>query len=386
MATAESYRQLLKPLILYSKVLGTEMWTAPGKLRPASYYLLTQILIYIISIIHTVIKYRDEPVHVMKVLVTLGTFLQLFAKFVVSLSKAKDVKQLTETIEQDVLQRYQKGTIEEVAVLYRNGRYLWFIFRFTRITCAAGAVAFALYPLFAYYTTNAVMPFFLHELPHFDYSTVKGYVVNMLLQLNLLLNGVMGLILADFVYLMYAMYAMVAADIFIIHLGDLEAMLNDPMKDGTKRSEIREKWLQCVYDHQKTTSILNTTEDIFGLQCLVQVVMGVLAICICMLLVMLTDWYPTHYFLMFIFTELTVYFIVGHIIELKIDEMYGRIISMPWYKLQVKEQKEFCFLVSRQQRPMMLTACGFHPMNFETYMTVLKGLYQFFVMIMQYVE
>ncbi|XP_053663389.1 uncharacterized protein LOC128712521 [Anopheles marshallii] len=86
------------------------------------------------------------------------------------------------------------------------------------------------------------------------------------------------------------------------------------------------------------------------------------------------------------FSELTAYFVVGHIIELKIDQMYDKVISMPWYKLPPKEQKEFCYLLSRQQRPLMLTAYGFHPMNFEAYMSVLRGLYQFFVMIMQYVE
>uniref|UniRef100_A0A182WR19 Uncharacterized protein n=1 Tax=Anopheles minimus TaxID=112268 RepID=A0A182WR19_9DIPT len=385
MATVENYRQLLKPLILYSKVLGIEMWTAPGKLLPASYYLSIQMIVYLISTVFTVIKYRDDPIHVMKVLVTLGTALQLFVKFFVSISKAKDVKQLTETIEQDILKRYQKGTNEEVAVLKRTGRYLWFIFRFMRLSCISVAVVFALYPIIAYFTTGLLMPLLLYELPYLDHSTIVGYVVNLLFQLNLLAKGAMGMMIADFLYLMYAMYAMVEADLFIIHLGELEAMLNDPMKDDTKRTEIREKWLQCVYDHQKTTSFLNIIEDIFGLQCLAQVAMSVFAICDCLLLVALTDWYSAYCFLILIFNELTIYFIVGHIIELKIDEMYHRVISMPWYKLQVKEQKEFCFLVSRQQRPMMLTACGFHPMNFEAYMTVLRGLYQFFVMIMQYV-
>ena len=51
--------------------------------------------------------------------------------------------------------------------------------------------------------------------------------------------------------------------------------------------------------------------------------------------------------------------------------MYNSIISMPWYKLPVEEQKEFAFLMCRQQRPMMLTAYGFLTMNFESYMSVM---------------
>uniref|UniRef100_A0A182RHE3 Uncharacterized protein n=1 Tax=Anopheles funestus TaxID=62324 RepID=A0A182RHE3_ANOFN len=385
MASVENFRQLLKPLIFYSKPLGIEMWTAPGKFKPASYHMVIEMIIYLISTITTVIKYRNDRMHMMKVLVTLGTAFQLFIKFFVSHSKANEVKQLTDKIEQDILERFQKGTMEEVAVLDRAGRYLWIIFRVMRVICISTAVAFMSYPIFAYCTTSQILPLFLHELPYFDYSTMTGYAVNMAFQLNLTVNGVMGIMLSDFLFLVFAMYAMVVADILIVHLGELEAMLNDPMKDDTKRSEVREKWVQCMYDHQQSTSFLNIIEDIFGLQCLAQVVMGVFTICDCMLLVALTDWYPTYCFLLVMFTELTIYFIIGHIIELKIDEVYHKIISMPWYKLPVKEQKEFCFLVSRQQRPMMLTAFGFHPMNFEAYMSVLKGLYQFFVMVMQYV-
>ncbi|XP_049301315.1 odorant receptor 30a-like [Anopheles funestus] len=355
MASVENFRQLLKPLIFYSKVLGVEMWTAPGKFLPASYYLSTQMAIYLISTITTVIKYRNDPLHLMKVLVTLGTAVQLYIKFFVGHFKANEVKQFTETVEHDILEKYQKGTKEEVAMLDRTGRYLWIIFRITSVICFIAGAAFALYPIFAYYTTGNVLPLLLYELPYYDFSTTAGYAVNMLFQLNLLVNGVLGVMLADIAYLIFAMYAMVVADILIVHLGELEAMLNDPLKDDTKRSEVREKWVQCMYDHQQSTSFLNIIEDIFGLQCLAQVVMGVFTICDCMLLVAL------------------------------IDEMYHKIISMPWYKLPVKEQKEFCFLVSRQQRPMMLTAFGFHPMNFEAYMSVLKGLYQFFVMVMQYV-
>uniref|UniRef100_A0A182MK42 Odorant receptor n=1 Tax=Anopheles culicifacies TaxID=139723 RepID=A0A182MK42_9DIPT len=242
MATVESFRELLKPLILYSKLLGVETWTAPGKLMPASYHMMLQMIIYLVSLAYTVIKYRYEPMHIMKVLVTFGTALQ-----------AMDMKELTETIERDILKRYQNGTDEEVAVLNRTGRYLWIIFRIMRMICNGTAAGFAFYPIFVYFTTNAVMPFFLHELPFLDYGTTTGYVVNMLLQMNLIVNGVMGVITTDFVFLMFAMYAMVLADIFILHLDELEAMLNDPLNDDSKRGGIREKWLQCVYDHQQAT-------------------------------------------------------------------------------------------------------------------------------------
>ncbi|XP_058122449.1 putative odorant receptor 83c [Anopheles ziemanni] len=99
-----------------------------------------------------------------------------------------------------------------------------------------------------------------------------------------------------------------------------------------------------------------------------------------------TDWYAAYFFLLILFFQLTLYFLIGHYVELKVDEMYDTINSVPWYKLPVSNQKEFVFLLSRQQCPLTLMIYGFAPLNFTTYMTVLRGLYQFFVLIMQYVS
>uniref|UniRef100_A0A182WR17 Uncharacterized protein n=1 Tax=Anopheles minimus TaxID=112268 RepID=A0A182WR17_9DIPT len=385
MANVGEFRELLKPLIFYTKMLGVEMWTAPRKMLLASYHISLQMALYVVSTVYTVVKYRNDPINVMKALVTLSTAVQLYIKFLMGHFKAHDMKELTEKFEKDVLEFYQKGSKAEVAVLNRTGRYLRIFQRIMRVVIPCGSAGFGTYPLLVYWKTKEILPLFPYELPYFDNSTIFGYVLNMLFQVNLLVFGNMGLILSDFLFLMCAMYAMTEADIFIIHLGELEAMLNDPTKDDTKRSEIREKWLQCVYDHQLTTRFFNTVEDLFAFVCLAQVGMSVFTICDCMLLIALTDWFPTYGFLIVVFTALSLYFIIGHSVELKIDQMYDRIITMPWYKLPVKEQKEFSLLLCRQQRPMMLTACGFIPMNFESYMSVLRGLYQFFVMVLQYV-
>uniref|UniRef100_A0A182NZI3 Uncharacterized protein n=1 Tax=Anopheles epiroticus TaxID=199890 RepID=A0A182NZI3_9DIPT len=385
MATVESFQKLLKSLINCSKVIGLEIWTAPGKLLPASYFLFSQVLVYYISTVYTVRKYSGDTLHVMKVLITLGTAVQLSIKFFIGLAKANKFKLLTNEIEVDLLGRFENGTADETRVLKRTGRILWLLFRISTIYPTVGCVAFMFYPLIEYMINGAVMPLFLYELPYTDFSTTVGYIMTMVFQVTLLAVGTLGAVLSDFSFFMFAMYAMARADIFIVHLGELETMLNERNPEEKLQSKLREQWIVCLSDHQQTTNFLNLIEDVFGFFCLVQVVMGVIALCDGMLLVALTDWYPTYCFLLAMFTQMSIYFVIGHFVELKIDDMYNKVISMPWYKLPLKEQKEFTLLMCRQQRPMMLTACGFMTMNFETYMSVLRVLYQFFVMIMQYV-
>ncbi|XP_053676396.1 odorant receptor 67d-like [Anopheles nili] len=247
------------------------------------------------------------------------------------------------------------------------------------------AIGFVLYPIFSYYVNGEVVPFFLYELPFFDENSITGYIILMLFQGNLLALGVVGAVLAICIFFIFSMYALAISGIFIVHMRELNNMLYDQVSVGIKTDEISLKWKQCMHDHELSTRLINCLDDMFGLMCLVQVMMGIFSICDVMLLVALTDWYPTYFFLLTLFSELSINFIIGHIVELKIDEMYETITSTAWYRLPVVNQKEFRFMLSRQQRPMVLTAYGFYPMNFEAYMSVLRGLYQFFVMIMQYV-
>ncbi|XP_035777082.1 odorant receptor 56a-like [Anopheles albimanus] len=143
---------------------------------------------------------------------------------------------------------------------------------------------------------------------------------------------------------------------------------------------------KCEDKYLSVCRFLNNLEHLFGLTCLAQVVTGVFTVCISMVLALLTDWYPVYLFLAATFIELSAFFVIGNLVEKKVDELYDAITSLSWYRLSLQQQKEYGFVVLRQQRPLGLTAFGFMPLNFESYMSVLKGLYQFFVLILKSIE
>ena len=60
MANVEDFRKLMKSLIVYSKVAGVEIWTAPGKFKPASYYVSFHITVYFASTVWTLRKSRSS--------------------------------------------------------------------------------------------------------------------------------------------------------------------------------------------------------------------------------------------------------------------------------------------------------------------------------------
>ncbi|XP_050093463.1 odorant receptor 30a-like [Anopheles aquasalis] len=362
MATVESYQSLCKYLIVASKIVGTEIWTAPRKMKPASFFMLFQVLTYFVANTYTVIKYRHDFKYVLKVLITLGSAVQLFVKIIVLLWRGHEFNNFGIRIERDLLRAFEN--------------------------VLSTGIGFVLYPFFVYITQGTLLPLFLYELPYLDWHSVDKYFFHFAFQLELYAVGMVGELMSDFLIVMNSIYALARADLCIVHLCELRVMLDAASKkpDAADIAAVRRKWEQCMHDHRIATSFLNNVEDLFGMICLAQVMMGVFTVCNCMLLVVLTDWYPVYVFLGATFLELSAFFVIGHLVEKKVDELYDAITSLSWYQLSLQQQKEYAFVVYRQQRPVGLTAFGFMPLNFESYMSVLKGLYQFFVLVLQYVE
>lgn len=109
---------------------------------------------------------------------------------------------------------------------------------------------------------------------------------------------------------------------------------------------------------------LNDTEDIAGTLCLVQVFSCVFTICDAMLLVALvrtlhsvryrraaifvrfhlqTDWYAAVCFLIVVFGEITIYFLVGNLIELKV------VFPTSWFMAQLIIASDFRLMSSTTQ-------------------------------------
>uniref|UniRef100_A0A182G009 Uncharacterized protein n=1 Tax=Anopheles albimanus TaxID=7167 RepID=A0A182G009_ANOAL len=388
MATLESYRALRSHMIIASKLVGVEVWTAPGVVRPASCFIVFQIFLYFVGSAYTIIKYRHDLYYVLKILMTVGTAAVLFVKFAVNLREGEQFKKYGEDIEQELLKPYQAGTPGEVSVLSRTGRLLWLLARIWLVAISSTGVGFLLYPLLVYIIEGKLVPLFLYELPYLDWHVVELYFVNLVFQIQLYVFGSIGTVLSDFVIVMYSFYALAKADICIVHLRELRTMLADASKmaDADDIAALQQKWQQCLRDHRLSTRFLNNLEHLFGLTCLAQVVTGVFTVCISMVLALLTDWYPVYLFLAATFIELSAFFVIGNLVEKKVDELYDAITSLSWYRLSLQQQKEYGFVVLRQQRPLGLTAFGFMPLNFESYMSVLKGLYQFFVLILKSIE
>ncbi|XP_055542614.1 uncharacterized protein LOC129728220 [Wyeomyia smithii] len=240
-------------------------------------------------------------------------------------------------IEKKIYCIFGNGTVEERAAIKKTIRYLGIIFKVMSFLYFSSLLIFALWPLYVYYTENQLVSLFSYEVPYLRIDEPTGYIILLLIQIIIYIMGICGAIVTDYMFIFVTFHALLSVDLLILNLSQLKNILT--VKESEKN---------------------------------------------------LTDWYVAYFFLLLVSAELTICFILGNAIELKIDELFNAVTSLPWHLLSLFQQKDFIFLLARQQRPLILTIYGFVPLNFETYTTVyflvLRALYQFFVLLLQYLE
>ncbi|XP_062542279.1 uncharacterized protein LOC134210252 [Armigeres subalbatus] len=68
------------------------------------------------------------------------------------------------------------------------------------------------------------------------------------------------------------------------------------------------------------------------------------------------------------------------------DEVILAINGTMWYMLDKSQLKMIQFMLHRCQNPSNLTVGGFAPLNIETFVEIMKTIYQFFAMMINFVE
>ncbi|XP_055632833.1 odorant receptor 30a-like [Toxorhynchites rutilus septentrionalis] len=385
MVTTEAYHTMMVPIIALSKVIGVEVWTSDKMFQPMSFVLMGHMLAYNICTACTVYKYSNDAIQLMKITIVCGVGNQLIVKYFIALSKRQKIKFMYHIIEEQIYRRYSDGSNEERTIVEKTTRFMNSLWKLLVTLNVSTLFVFGVWPFYVYYATGEIVPLFMYEIPMTNLDNTLGYVLNLVFHLDTYIIGVMGILLADGFFIIIVLHSLTIVDLFILHMKELEDLLRMDENQG-KADRVAEKWKRCLQDHQLATEYLRNTEEIGRLMILIQLFGCIYTICDAMLLLTLTDWYASLCFLIVLFVDVSIFFILGNSVELKIDEMYQRITDLPWNMMTLSQQKEFSCMVHRSQLPLMLTVYGFTPLNFETYMSVLKYLYQFFVMILKYVK
>ncbi|XP_029727658.1 uncharacterized protein LOC109418214 [Aedes albopictus] len=383
MSAIDLYQQCIRIFKFNSIAVGVSLWNADQFLTIGSYSIMTQMVIYFWCNFWTVHKYRHDMLHVMEVLNSAGIAFQLSVKFFIAMYNKPIIRGLLQTVEDKLYARYPDRSSREGEIVYKFAKKCNILIKILAPLYCSSLFVFALYPLYIYYSEGRLIPLFMYEVSYVDWHTVWGYLLTNFVQIFIYVMGLNGLIMADGLVVLLALHGIVYMEVFMIHLDELAKLLQSENVIENKE-KITKMWRECLSEHQTLLEYFDDIENINGGMCLVLVFTGVFAICDNLVLCAVTDWYASYSFLLICFIQMTIYFSIGNAVELKSNALDISVANFPWYMFSRDLQKEYLFLICRLQHPIILTVYGFADLSLETYMSILKALYQFAMMILNF--
>ncbi|XP_049301425.1 uncharacterized protein LOC125775036 isoform X2 [Anopheles funestus] len=350
---------------------------------------LTQIVLFLAFHAWTGYIHRQNALEILESQSLICTGIALMIKYFTMIRNRDPVRELTGIVESEMYMKYQE-TCNEYPVLWKYGRLLYFAGQIMIGGYYAPLFIIWIYPLFVYFTEGRVLLLFSCEIPYVDWTMTSGYWITIALQLAFYVTGVCGLILVDYLCAYFTINGSLYVDILRFHLDEMSELLADPVYQMRSSPDLVEKgnrkWRQCLMEHQHIVEFFEKFSDLWSMINLAQVGCSVFGICINMLIIFLTGWYAAYAILFALFIDLSVHFVLGAIIERKVDDLHISLMLFPWYLLDVRRQKEYQLLLLRAQQPCGMSIAGLTPVNYETYTQIMKMLYQLFAIAMNFLK
>nr|XP_019549091.2 putative odorant receptor 83c [Aedes albopictus] len=244
-------------------------------------------------------------------------------------------------------------------------------------------LGFGLYPVY-FYVMYGERSFAIDVLvPGIDPESQWGYFVTVFYQFFLLAIAMAGISAFDTTFLIFVSNLAGLVDVFKNKLRELDSLL-EQKKVGL--FEVEELVRDILKDHYEIVSYESDLDNRYIAVNLMQVGSSVACLSISLFLCYMTNYLPGYAFILGAVFQLLSYCLLGTIFSVKNDEVILAINGTKWYLLEKAQLKMVGFMLHRCQNPSNLTVGGFAPLNIETFVEIMKTIYQFFAMMINFVD
>ncbi|EAT48361.2 AAEL000613-PA [Aedes aegypti] len=244
-------------------------------------------------------------------------------------------------------------------------------------------LGFGLYPVY-FFVMYGERTFAINVLvPGIDPDSQWGYFLTVSYQIFLLSIAMAGISAFDTTFLIFVCNLAGLVDVFMNKLKELDRLLE---KEKADLAEIRDHVREILIDHYGIVSYESDLDNRYIAINLMQVGSSVACLSISLFLCYMTNYLPGYAFILGAIFQLLTYCLLGTIFSVKNDDAILAINGTKWYLLEKSQLKMVGFMLHRCQNPSNLTVGGFAPLNIETFVEIMKTIYQFFAMMINFVN
>ncbi|KAL9693326.1 hypothetical protein quinque_012611 [Culex quinquefasciatus] len=226
-----------------------------------------------------------------------------------------------------------------------------------------GGLGYSIYPIYMYWAHNERVLMIAMRLLWIDADSYTGYIVTSAVQMVMIVITCTGLSAADTVILLFVANLIAYVDVFTNELDELNAMLNEEIRDETK---IKQQVRTICTQHQDIIEYESDLDERYIVISFGQVIGAVTSMSVSIFLVYMDNFIPG-------------YPIVN-------EEIVDAIYSTNWYLLPEPERRCFALMLHKSQNFTEMTIGGFAPLNLETFVAIMNRIYSYFMMLISFIE
>uniref|UniRef100_A0A182LZM3 Odorant receptor n=1 Tax=Anopheles culicifacies TaxID=139723 RepID=A0A182LZM3_9DIPT len=264
-------------------------------------------------------------------------------------------------------ERYH-GDPEQDALLVRTLQNTYLLVTLFGFCSCAAAVLMFLYSLFWSIAVEYALPlgFFI---PNVGMDYLKGFALNFAFQLFESSLMVAGIISSECAFFMFLLNACLQVDMLRLELERLGG-LGASNTDGRHTGEIRTRIQAIIEHHIEHLDYSKSMCNLFELHFFI--VFGCIfcqLVSIVVVVVAVPDWYPGYFLFAMLTVQLFFSCALGQNFNIKCDELTVAIYNVPWYNMEVCDQKAIKLLLLASQHPGRLSY-GFGTVNMRAFFEI----------------
>ncbi|XP_029725349.2 putative odorant receptor 83c [Aedes albopictus] len=265
------------------------------------------------------------------------------------------------------------------------GMLITYYYRFFLVISVSGGFGFVLTPVFTYFWYNERMLIINLHIPGVDTVTRTGFMITTLFHLVLIFMAVAGILAADLGCIIVVGHVAGIADVFKNALNELDQLTKQKCDERVDDS-IHRKVLQICVMHQEIISYEEELDENYGVTVFVQVLSSIACVALSLFNFYMTYNIGALTFLVYAFFQLFQYCVLGTVLTIKNDEIMIALYDTYWYKLTNTEQKMIGYMLHRSQNAVEMTIGGISLLNMETFVEIVKTIYSYSAMLVQFLD
>ncbi|XP_053692338.1 odorant receptor 67d-like [Sabethes cyaneus] len=258
-----------------------------------------------------------------------------------------------------------------------------YLFRFFFVSYVIAGVAFFVLPFYVMVVRqekSLVLPL---ELPFVEPFSETGYVITTVYHLVMVAMGIMGILAADMGIMILVLHIIGIVDVFMNNLEELDEILLQPELDAEHKQK---KFTEICKMHKEIIQYEEDLDSCYYNTVFVQVITSVSCLSLTLFVIYMTRDWTRLMFMLATFFQLLEFCMLGTALRVKNDHVIDAIYDCNWHLLTASDKRRFAIMLHRAQNPVEMTIGGISLLNMETFVEIMKTIYSYFAMMINFLE